>query len=185
MSYSISNKKMRIAISGKSGCGNTSVTKKLSEVLSISMINFTFRNLTSQYNMTLEQIIEDARHNDIYDRTVDKHQVELAKKEDYCVLGSRLAIWMLDDADIKIYLDASPQVRTQRIFEREGGDFQLIYDFTLLRDSEDTQRYKKLYNIDNTNYDFVDMIIDTAKFSVDEIVSLILLELEKRQFVKK
>ncbi|MGL4986504.1 MAG: (d)CMP kinase [Treponemataceae bacterium] len=183
MNYTFLKPTVRIAISGKSGCGNTSVTKKLSEILCIPMINFTFRNLTEKYKMTLAQIIEDARFNDEYDLAVDKHQVELAQKEPYCVLGSRLAIWMLKDADIKIYLDASVQVRAQRIFQREGGNFQKNYDFTLLRDNEDTNRYQKLYNIDNTKYDFADLCIDTAKYSVEQIVSIILNKLEEIKLI--
>ena len=36
---------MRIAISSKSGCGNTTVTTLVSEKLNYQMINFTFRHL--------------------------------------------------------------------------------------------------------------------------------------------
>ena len=42
------NKKLRIAISGLSGCGNTTVSKKLSEMLGVRMINYTFRNLAEE-----------------------------------------------------------------------------------------------------------------------------------------
>ena len=39
---------MRIAISGKSGCGNTTVTRLVSEALGFEMINFTFRSLAEE-----------------------------------------------------------------------------------------------------------------------------------------
>ena len=39
---------MRIAISSKSGCGNTTVTTLLAERLGYKMINFTFRQLAAE-----------------------------------------------------------------------------------------------------------------------------------------
>ena len=38
-------KELRIAISGKSGCGNTTVSTMLAQRLGIKLINYTFRNL--------------------------------------------------------------------------------------------------------------------------------------------
>lgn len=109
--------------------------------------------------------------------------MELAKKES-CVLGSRLAIWMLDEADLKVFLYASDEVRADRIFKREGGDLQKIKEFTAMRDSEDSRRYKELYNIDNSDYTFADLIIDTSKYTPEEIVEQIIAELKKRGLVK-
>ena len=54
------NKKLRIAISGKSGCGNTTVSKLLSEKLNVKMINFTFRSLAQETGLSLAEIIEKA-----------------------------------------------------------------------------------------------------------------------------
>ena len=114
-----------------------------------------------------------------YDKYVDTHQVELAEKEP-CVLGSRLAIWMLKSADLKVYLYASDETRANRIFNREGGNIDEIKSFTSMRDEEDSRRYKNLYGIDNNDYDFADLIIDTANYNPEEITSLIIDELEKR-----
>ena len=142
------NKDIRVAISGKSGCGNTTVSTLLAEKLGVKLINYTFRQLAAEKGLTLAQVIENARTDDSYDIFVDNHQVELARAEP-CVLGSRLAIWMLKEADLKVYLFASDETRAKRILNREGGDLQKIKDFTAMRDSEDTRRYKKIYNIDN------------------------------------
>ena len=119
------NKDLRIAVSGKSGCGNTTVSTLLSQALGVTLINYTFRQLAAEKGMTLAQVIESAKTDDSYDMYVDSHQVELAKKEP-CVLGSRLAIWMLKEADLKVYLYASDEVRANRVFTREGGDLKQI-----------------------------------------------------------
>jgi cytidylate kinase len=181
MAYKL-NGELRIAISGKSGCGNTTVSTLLSDKLGIKMINYTFRQLAQEKNLTLAQVIENAKTDDSYDKYVDSHQVELARKES-CVLGSRLAIWMLPEADIKIYLFASDETRASRVFNREGGNLEEIKTFTAMRDSEDSRRYKELYNIDNNVYDFVDMFIDTGNYNQDEIVDLIINELLKRNLI--
>ncbi len=176
------NKEIRIAISGKSGCGNTTVSTLLAEKLGVKLINYTFRQLAAEKGLTLAQVIENAKSDDSYDIFVDNHQVELAKAEP-CVLGSRLAVWMLKEADLKVYLYASDDTRAKRILNREGGDLEEIKSFTAMRDSEDSRRYLKLYNIDNNKYDFCDMIIDTANYNPEQIVELILGELKNRKLV--
>lgn len=182
MSYKINNKELRIAISGKSGCGNTTVSTLLSKTLEIELINYTFRQLAQEKGLTLAQVIENAKTDDFYDKYVDNHQVELAKKSS-CVLGSRLAIWMLKEADLKIYLKLDENTRAERILNREGGSLEEIKKFTQMRDSEDSRRYKKLYNIDNNEYDFADLIIDSGKNNPDQIVNKIIDELKNKKFI--
>lgn len=178
-------RQLRVAISGKSGCGNTTVSTLLAKTLGISLINYTFRQLAQEKGLTLPEVLEKAKADDSYDIYVDNHQVELARKES-CVLGSRLAIWMLKEADAKVYLLASDELRASRILKREGGDLQQIKEFTAMRDAQDTSRYKKLYNIDNNDYASVaDIIIDTSCNVPEQIVANILAKLEERGLVEK
>lgn len=175
---------LRIAISGKSGCGNTTVSTLLSKALGVTLINFTFRQLAQEQGLTLAQVIENAKTDSSYDKMVDTRQVELAQKES-CVLGSRLAIWMLKEADLKVYLIASDRTRAQRIFNREGGSIEDIEQFTAMRDREDSRRYKELYGIDNNDFSFADLRIDTSLYTPEQIVRIILQEAEARGLVKK
>ena len=179
------NNKLRVAISGKSGCGNTTVSKLLADTLNVNMINFTFRTLAEEVGLSLAEIIEKAKTDDSFDIAVDTRQVEMAKA-DSCVLGSRLAIWMLKEADIKVYLYASDEVRAKRILNREGGSLEEIASFTRMRDEQDSARYKKLYDIDNNDYSFVDLEIDTSLYSPEEIVEQIISFLvEKNLLIKQ
>ena len=100
-------------------------------------------------------------------------------------MGSRLAVWMLSEADLKVFLTASPEVRARRILNREGGDLEAIRAFTELRDREDTRRYRELYGIDNTDFSFVDLVIDTERELPEEIVARILDALEERGFIAR
>ena len=113
---------------------------------------------------------------------VDSKQIELAQKGS-CVLGSRLAIWLLDDASLKVFLTATPQVRASRIAFRENSSVDEVMAFTEKRDAQDTARYMKLYSIDNGDYSFADLIIDTEKYIPEQICSIIIEVLKKRGLI--
>ena len=171
---------MRIAVSGKSGCGNTTVSRILADTLGLRFINFTFRNLAEEKNLDLREILALAANDDSYDREVDRRQVKLAREQGGCVLGSRLAIWMLEEADLKVYLTAGPLTRAKRIQDREGESLEEIAEFTASRDKQDHERYLKIYKIDNDDFSFADLIIDTDNLEPLEIVKLITDELGKK-----
>jgi len=167
-------KDIKIAISGKSGCGNTTVSKMTAEILNLRFINFTFRALAQERGIEFKKLLELASKDDSWDREVDTRQVMLARERGGCVLGSRLAIWMLNEADLRIYLDASPLVRAQRIVKREGGSIEDVASFTAERDRQDQERYMRIYNIDTDDYSFADLIIKTDNITPRQIVNMIL-----------
>ncbi len=166
-------KKIRIAISGKSGCGNTTVTAMLAETLGYRMVNYTFHTLADEKGIDFEEFCRMAQDDPQYDYHVDERQVELAM-ETSSVLGSRLAIWMLREADLKVFLTASPEVRAGRILKREGGDIQAQMEKTAARDRRDHERYLRLYDLDHDDYSFADLIINTDRMTPDQICRIIL-----------
>ncbi|MDR1588008.1 MAG: cytidylate kinase family protein [Treponema sp.] len=171
--------KLKIAISGKSGCGNTSISGIIAETLGLEFINFTFRSLAQEKGLELKQVLELAAKDDWWDREVDSRQVSLARASSGCVLGSRLAIWMLPEAGLKVYLRAKPETRAARIVKREGGNLETVAAFTEERDRQDHGRYLRIYNIDNDAYDFADLVIDTDELNPGQIAEIIMEALEK------
>ena len=167
-------KDIKIAISGMSGCGNTTVSKIVADRLGLEFINFTFRSLAQEKGLELKEVLELAAKDDSWDKEVDSRQVKLARESKGCVVGSRLAIWMLKEADLKVYLRARPETRAARIVKREGGNLKDIAVFTAERDSRDNRRYIRTYNIDNSKYEFANLIIDTDNISPDEIADIII-----------
>jgi cytidylate kinase len=166
-------KDIKIAISGKSGCGNTTVSKMVAEKVNLRFINFTFRSLAQERSLELKDMLELAAKDDSIDKEVDTRQVQLALESGGCVLGSRLAIWMLKEADLKVYLDASPQTRAARIVNREGGSLEEVAAFTANRDKQDHGRYLRIYGIDNYDYSFADLIVDTDNITPENITDMI------------
>lgn len=164
---------IKIAISGKSGCGNSTASRIVAERLGLRLVNYTFRALAKEKNLTFEEVRRRAEEDDSWDRYLDKRQVELAT-EGNCVLGSRLAVWMLKDADVTVYLTASLAVRAARIHKREGGDFDKVMEKTHARDERDRSRYMTLYGIDNNEYGFVDLVIDTENLAAEQVAERII-----------
>jgi cytidylate kinase len=171
---------IKIAVSGKSGCGNTTVSSLVAETLGLRLINITFRNLAEERGLSLEEVILRAKEDDFWDREIDRRQVALAREGGGCVLGSRLAIWMLGEADLKVFLTAPPDVRAKRILNREGGDPEAVAAFTEYRDKQDRERYLRIYNIDNDKYDFADIVIETGRLDPPSIVDIIIKEAQAR-----
>ena len=170
---------MRIAISGKSGCGNSSVTRLVGEQLGLRVINYTFRDMAAEMGISFEEMCERAERDDRFDRELDRKQVELAAAPG-CVLGSRLAIWLLGNADLKVYLQGTPQVRSARIAHRESTPYEETLAMTIERDRHDRMRYQRLYGIDIDRVEFADLLVDTTLGDQKYVAGVIVQELEKR-----
>lgn len=183
--WNIEAQKFCVAISGLSGCGNTTICTWIANRFNITMINYTFRNLAKEHNMDFETLCQLAEKDDTWDLMLDKKQVELASQES-CVVGSRLAIWVIPQALCRVYLEAPLSIRAQRIANREGKNLETITTATYARDEADYKRYKKLYNIDIHNYrDQADVIIDTETLSVEGVGEKIVSWLSTHNFISK
>jgi CMP/dCMP kinase len=163
---------MRIAVSGKSGCGNTTVSKMLAASLNLSFINYTFRSMAEELGLDLRDVLAMAEGDDSWDKRLDERQIELSKRGD-CVVGSRLAAWLIPDASLRVFLRARSETRADRIQRREGGSLAEIVAFTEMRDRNDHERYKRIYGIDNDDLSSIDLVIDVDDLSPESIVALI------------
>jgi cytidylate kinase len=164
---------LTIAISGKSGCGNTTVSTLLAQRLGLRLINYTFHNMAEERGLSFEEFARLAEKDDQYDLYLDRHQVELASAGG-CVLGSRLAIWLLPRASLRVYLTASLEERARRIALREGLDPAQVRSAVEERDSRDRKRYLRLYHIDIDDYRLADLVVDTEAGEPPYVVDTIL-----------
>ncbi|QFP41566.1 AAA family ATPase [Borrelia miyamotoi] len=178
---------MRIAVSGKSGCGNTTISGLLAQYYGLKLINYTFHDIAREKNMSFDKFYEKeiiGRNDYYWDEYLDSKLLELSK-EDNTVLASRLAIWFSKNADLRIYLYAKIEIRAERIINREGGMYSDILRSTFNRDSNDSRRYLSVYNINIDNYlDVADFIVDTTDRSANKVFELIKNEIEKRNLYK-
>jgi cytidylate kinase len=159
---------LRVAISGKSGCGNTTVSRLVAQRLGLRVVNYTFKNLARDRGVSFEEICVLAETDPQYDLMIDRMQVKLAE-EGECVLGSRLAIWLLRDTAFTVYLNAPLNVRAGRIARREDKEPAKALRETEARDKRDHDRYARLYGYDVNNFDFAALVVDSDALSQDEV----------------
>jgi len=159
---------LRVAISGKSGCGNSTVSRLVAEYLGLRLVNYTFKDLARERGKTFEEISILAETDPQYDHTIDGKQLRLAE-EGGCVLGSRLAIWLLRDTALTVYLRASLEVRAARIAKREGTPSEQALRETRARDLRDHDRYARLYGYDVDSFQFASLIVDAEAPSPEEL----------------
>jgi CMP/dCMP kinase len=159
---------LRIAISGKSGCGNSTVSRLVAVRLGLRVVNYTFKDLARDRGMGFEEICLLAETDTQYDLTIDRMQVQLAR-EGGCVLGSRLAIWLLRDTAFTVYLNAPLHVRAARIAHREKKDLPVALEETAARDRRDHDRYARLYGYDVDTFDFAALVVDAESLDQEGV----------------
>ena len=169
----MSNKaNIHIAISGQSGCGNTTVSRELATKLGLAFVNYTFRSIAEEDGISFAEVSHRAELSDDDDMRVDSTQMRMARRTP-SVIGSRLAIWLLKEADLKVFLTASLTVRGGRIQKREGGNLEEVISTTFERDKRDCARYKRIYGIDTSDYSEANFIVNTDRLTANEVVELI------------
>jgi cytidylate kinase len=166
---------MRIAISGHSGCGNTTATTNVGKALQLKIVNYTFRDLARDLCINFEELHKEASSNLIYDYLTDLTLIRNAISNENIVIGTRLAAWLMD-AELRIWLQAPLEARASRInrreTEKESSYEQVLYK-TLKRDEQNRKRYLRLYGLDIEDHSDFDITINTEKLTADQVSSLI------------
>ena len=165
---------MRIAISGNSGCGNTTATTNVGNALGLKIVNYTFRDLGKELGVPFEVVHKEAPDNFIYDYMTDLKLMRAADSGTV-IVGSRLAAWLMD-ADLRIWLHASLEARAARINRRESeknSSYESVLYKTLQRDAQNRKRYLRLYGIDLEDHSDFDITINTEMLTAEQVSSLI------------
>lgn len=166
---------MRIAISGHSGCGNTTATTNVGKALQLKIVNYTFRDLAKDLSINFEDLHKEASNNMIYDYLTDLTLIRNSIANENIVVGTRLAAWLMD-AELRIWLHAPLETRAARINRREtekNSTYEQVLYKTLKRDEQNRKRYLRLYGIDIDDHSDFDITINTEKLTADQVSSLI------------
>ena len=166
---------MIITIGGLAGTGTTTLAQVLSEKLNVPYISagFIFREMAAERGMSVLEFSEFAEGNDEIDKEIDKRQAEKAKSTDNLILEGRLSAFFFDNADLRICLMTPFDVRSKRIAEREDKSVDVAKSEIIIREESEVLRYKEIHNIDISNMEIYDLIINTDSFDPESISEII------------
>ena len=167
---------MIITIGGLAGTGTTTAAELLSEKLDIPYISAgsVFREMAAEKGMTVLEFSEFAEGNDDIDKEIDKRQAEKAKSADKLIIEGRLSAYFVENADLRIWLVTPFDVRSKRISEREDKSVEVAKNEIIIREKSEALRYMEIHNIDISNMDIYDLIINTGTFNPEKVLEIII-----------
>lgn len=163
---------MIIAISGLVGSGKDTVADRVAEVLGLRRIKFTFKDVAKQLGIPLMEYQRYVEKDLTIDREFDNRVVAEARKGN-CVVSTWLGPWMLKDATLRVWLDASEDVRAERVAKRDKIRKIDALIYVRERDQHNRGRYLALYGIDILDKSPFDLILNTERLTIDEEVAII------------
>lgn len=167
--------KLVIAISGPPGSGKTTYAKIIAKRFKLRYVSAgsLFRETAKKLGLSLEEFHKLAEKDKKYDLMVDKRSIEEAKKGSVVIEG-HLTSWILKDiADIKIYVTAPLKERAKRVASRDKITIEQALKEIKEREESNRRRYLQLYGIDIKDLSIFDLIINTAKLSIEDVINVI------------
>ena len=167
---------MIITIGGLAGTGTTTTAELLSEKLDISYISagFVFREMAAERGMSVLEFSEFAEGNDDIDKEIDKRQAQKASEAENLIVEGRLSAFFVDNADLRVWLVTPFDVRSKRIAEREDKTVEVAKEEIITREESEALRYMEIHNIDISNMDIYDIIINTDTFNPENVSEIII-----------
>lgn len=180
-------KKEIITISGFPGSGKSSTGDLLAKKLKFKRFSSGdfMRKIALRKKITLNELSIQAEKDLSIDMSIDD-EVKKAGKKNKLIIDSRLAFHWIPNS-FKVYLTLPPQIAKDRIFENlktnelrkksEGNSKpEDIYKKIIHRLESEKKRYMKMYKVDHTHKKNFDLVIDTSKHNLNEVVSIIVSE---------
>jgi len=166
---------MLITVSGPAGSGKTTLAASLAEHLGYEHVSGgdIFRDIAAERDMTPLELNHLAEEDDQIDLDLDHRLRSIARERDDVVLESRLAGWMAGEfADFRLWLDAPLEVRAARVADREKKSVDQARTETEKRAESEALRYEEYYGIDITDLSIYDLVVNTARWGPDGVLSL-------------
>ncbi|MEM3770001.1 MAG: cytidylate kinase family protein [Candidatus Bathyarchaeia archaeon] len=128
--------------------------------------------------------LEKRKKNPQFDKAVDQKLLEIAKQGNV-ILDSWTMPWLLEGG-FKIWLEASPRKRAERVAKRDNMTVKEALNALRKKEEKTKSIYEKLYGF-KLGEDFTPfhMILDTDNLSAEEVFQALSLVLDKLVFGKQ
>lgn len=183
-------KKEIISIAGSPGSGKSSTSDLVARQLGFKRFSAGdfFRKIGLDLGISLNEVSKRAETDPIIDKMTDD-EVRKVGEMSKIVIDSRTAFHFIPES-FKVYLDLPPETAKDRIFSNlkqnmlrqqseNSSTIDEIYEKIISRLDSEKKRYKDLYDIDHTDRKNFDLVIDTNKNNLEEVVNVIVTEYKK------
>lgn len=172
---------MIVTISGRPGSGKSAVAVRVAQALGLRHVSAGdfMRQMAAERGMSILEFSRSAEDRESIDREIDARTVQLAKESDDFVMDARLG-WHFVPESFKVFLEVTPEVAAQRIYEAQRGSEKenVSLEGTRraieLRTDSERKRYLKYYGLDYADHSQYDLVVETSDLTVDEVVQEIL-----------
>jgi cytidylate kinase len=174
-----------VCIAGMAGSGKSTLAKRIAEKYKLKYLSGGdalralakgrgYKSLEEGWWESREgmHFLEERKKDQRFDEAVDRKLLQMAHKGNV-VLDSWSMPWLLEDG-FKIWLDASPEKRAERVAGRDGISFQDALSALKRKERQTKAIYKKLYRF-SLGEDFApfDFILDTGSLEGEEVFQIV------------
>ena len=183
-------KKEIITICGGLGSGKSSTAKKVAEILGFQHFSSGdfFRQVGLELGLSINEVNKRAETDPKIDEMTDQKLRDMRNKEKV-VIDSRTAYHWIPES-FKVYLDLSQEIAKDRVLNsikenklrmesEQISSVEEAYKKMQERFESEQKRYWNLYKIDNTNKNQFDLIVDTDKNNLEQVVDIVVSEYKK------
>jgi cytidylate kinase len=184
-------RKIVICIAGLTGCGKSTVAKRLAERYGLKYLSggMALKELavksgykphekgwweTEEGMRFLKRRLKDPK----FDRQVDEELLKWAKQGNV-VLDSWTMPWLFKGG-FKIWFEASPAVRAQRLAKRDGISLKKALKAVREKDERTRRIYKDLYGFRlGEDYSPFDLVLDVNQLNAEEVFRTLCLVIDR------
>jgi predicted cytidylate kinase len=167
---------MKITLSGLAGSGKSTVGKLVAQQLTCeftSVGSWTRDFAFQHYNMTINEFQDYCKLHPEMDQEIDRKMVAYCNEQASLVIDYRLGFHFIKDA-LHVFLSVSDEEAHRRISSVNRSNEKTDLSDISERNQNMRDRFLKQYGVDFTDLSHYDLEIDTEKYTVEEIVGLIL-----------
>ncbi|MEM3199541.1 MAG: cytidylate kinase family protein [Candidatus Micrarchaeaceae archaeon] len=170
--FAASQHPLKICIGGYGSSGKTTLGHEIAKALHIKHVSESYKNGGAkdiEIIKKMQNLIKS--HDKKFAKDFDNKILQESKGS--CVVTTWLSAWIVKDATIRVWLNASLKERALRRSKINGLDIEKELRLLKQYDKLTHDHFKQVYGIDINNHDIFDLELNSEKLTVKEMVKII------------